>query len=451
MESLNLFIDSSNSSQIFSSISILIAIASFTVAVGSYLLNRHRNRISDFEGLFNLLSRNRFIYSEQALKHYAEKHMFLKEGDRFISRYLLVEKPEWLTFVELKDVKVITDSVRPEYDGKRYLRMNFRLTPDRFTDYVLNVRRYLGKSIFSEEVLSYSSMNVVKDDDTGSVKAIQFNVCPTTYYDYQNTVALRELYCVQRIEHAFNRSSSDDVFQRHIDKIFDNLEPYDYHNRPVVIGACSLCFFSDVRGTPVNPDLDERHDYMLYHIRNGQVMDARNTVSMVPAGALTRNGTYEGGTHQRAFLNTIIREFEEEVLGCSEVEWSDKYTPPEVLINSDCVHYYYIGTGLDPLNLKMEAMSMIVIEPGKDIPKLKAFIESRIGKQLSINNTFTYKDLETITGMCSIEGQIKIMEVNDNNLLRMMNNKEAMPVFREALYQVYSRNEIKKKISDRLG
>jgi len=58
---------------------------------------------------------------------------------------------------------------------------------------------------------------------------------------------------------------------------------------------------------------------------------------------------------------TILREFEEEILGLESVEKADDYDISSFPLK-DAYELYYVGVGLDPLTTKCEMMFLIVID-----------------------------------------------------------------------------------------
>ena len=124
-------------------------------------------------------------------------------------------------------------------------------------------------------------------------------------------------------------------------------------------------------------DGDSYRDVMLYHLRSDKVSEAMNTMSMVPAGGLTFDTSkqdiafYLGNRRNKAslpkvkdneaFWYTVIREFEEEVLGRSELECSERFVVPSCY-REPFVSVRFLGMGLDPLNIKMEGMLAMDID-----------------------------------------------------------------------------------------
>ena len=113
------------------------------------------------------------------------------------------------------------------------------MLPDFFKPYTQNFRRYNGKSMFNGMAIAFRGIDT--SDGRTRVK-----VYPTDYYDYQNKVGLRELYCVKVIDKEFNLINNDSsrisrllCRIRHRDplvKLWRKIDPSDVTNRPVVIG-----------------------------------------------------------------------------------------------------------------------------------------------------------------------------------------------------------------------
>ena len=124
-------------------------------------------------------------------------------------------------------------------------------------------------------------------------------------------------YLAKLMEDGFKNNNNR--IKSRLKRMFENLPMLDLTNRPAVIGACALCFFTNVKESEY--DVQDGESYLLIHKRNGKVAEARNTVSMVPAGSLTWDDdpTVHENDNNMAFFSTIIREFEEEVLVVSSV------------------------------------------------------------------------------------------------------------------------------------
>ena len=406
-------------------IAICGSLAGIIVALVRYRSIKHDNKIDAFKINHELISKSRFIYSEEALKAYYEyeKKCFVKSSKKSL---YLISKDSWIGVMDLDKI-VVTNNSEKYHKNSLFNIMKIALLPDIGKTYSQNLRKYVGAPIFNANVIAMR-------DDTPTQNGIQINAYEIRYFDYLDHIGMREMYLAKLMEDGFKNNNNR--IKSRLKRMFENLPMLDLTNRPAVIGACALCFFTNVKESEY--DVQDGESYLLIHKRNGKVAEARNTVSMVPAGSLTWDDdpTVHENDNNMAFFSTIIREFEEEVLGCSEVEWTDKYTKPPILTDNNIFQYKSLGLGLDPLSTKVEQMSLIIVNGGKACNKLKSYIATKRIIKFDNCDFLTLNDLNNIINNNSSEGTIHIIQVNYENLLRLMLSKESMPVFREAIHQI---------------
>lgn len=410
-------------------IAICSSIAAAVVALVRFHSMRHADRIDAFRANYDRVSRSRFIYSNEALKTYYEHEKRCSERSTENSLYLIA-KDSWIGVMDLDKVVVSRRNERYK-DSTQFKTMGAALLPDSRKTYSQNIRKYIGAPIFNAEVIAMLDAEPVKG-------GMRIEAYETRYFDYLDHLGLREMYIAKLLEDGFRDDDSKN--EKRMDRLFCKLPMMDLKNRPASIGACALCIFTNIKRTAL--DKDEGKSYLLIHRRTGAVAEARNTMSMVPAGSLTwdddpsENGISHDEQYNKAFFSTIVREFEEEVLGCSEVEWSDIYTKPSILTDGNVIQYKSLGMGLDPLSAKVEQMSLIVIDGEKAGNGFKSYIAQKRIIELDSCDFLTLSDIDGIIRNGSSEGSIHICKVNYENLLRLMLSKESMPVFREAIHQI---------------
>lgn len=130
---------------------------------------------------------------------------------------------------------------------------------------------------------------------------------------------------------------------------------FDFHRRDTVPGLNALTVF--VEG-------DEK--FFLSHQRsNENVAESQGNDHVVPAGTFQPHGT-DDGFHNRDFSlrHAILREFGEEVLGIKEAQNQNSFGKDVVSrVNSNKklkIDIYYMGFGLDPVNLKPDILFLII-------------------------------------------------------------------------------------------
>lgn len=417
---------------------IVSSIAATIVALWKLHGMRYNDRIFKFKSTYNLISKNRFIYSEVmikamgAFKRNEVPHNFSADyfnGWMDKSKYLICRN-EWIFFSNAKEVKLIPRD-KPRWRKNSFLEI--MQLPDRRKNYVQNVRKHIQKLVFNEGVICFLKLD----------KDRQIEVYNSKYYEYQNMIAFQEFIKVKSIDECFDRNGDDDskVTQR-VRKLVSDSEPFDMNNRPVVIGACSLCFIKNV---PIKDGENTVYKtFMLAHHRGGDVNDARNTISMTPAGALTWTTVKGSNEDHWSYYYTVLREFEEEVLGFRDVEYVEDYDPISSLEDEEMARVYYMGMGLDPLNMKMESIAVMMVEAGIGWREIKDAIKKRnnaIQFEDQESDGISLADLSTIVKQNKSEGEIILVSSDSDTLLRLMYNKKSMPVFREALFQLLSNEE----------
>jgi hypothetical protein len=379
----------------------------------------HERRITAFKQVYTSLSKRRFMYSDEMRRTYPMSEAGkAAEGDPELSGKYLLAEPGWIAVVDIRDVTVTEVPAPKRTRGSAYARMRASLVPDFMSPYIANMKTHLGKTPFAGEVIAYLGSSW----EDGRLRIDAYH---SDFYDYQNHIGLRELYATKVIESMYARGGTDDG---KLVSLWNMVDARDFSNRPAVIGACSLLLFLGVRCP------DGERDFLFVHRRSGNVTDAMNTISMVPAGGLTWDESDPSHSCNQAFRSTILREFEEEVLGRSEVDCTERFDIPAAY-DDPCVGIYFIGMGLDPLNIKIEAMAAMVIDGRRDCSALRAHLSEMTGLRLD-GDSFSREDLDLLAKKASSEGSIRVTELTRTNVERLMLNQNSMPVFREAMRQL---------------
>ncbi len=492
---------------------IILDIAPILIAIvtgyAGYVVNRswtHRHQVDYFKEYYSMLTKNRFVYSERMMEVWIsycndEKNKNKQElrnvSDEFKSNkhpYLIIEK-NW----EYPDNSIKLDNVFFYSDGKKEVRNNFLLNidpdpahkkipklrqkvvdekvsvlklfwgyckkmspsdqtrneskveleylkckailPQKTENHVKCIRRYAQKTVFNGDVIAYEKIMSHENNE------LHILTHDTDYYNYLNYLDLRALYIVHTLEEN-SREKEEEILHRHL----ETLDPLDTSNRPVAIGISSLCIFENIQIG------DEKKSFLFVHHRSGNLAEAMNTISLVPAGSLTwdhvkkqtadsestnekdnknqtANSESTNEKHHKncAALSTVIREFEEEILGKSNVEYTEEYTIPEVFSKSQALTTYFLGMGLDPLTTKMEMIAKMVFHCDQDCTDLKEYFSKTTGLELSPGANIGYDDVLKLSMNASSEGDISIIEIEKEILMEYQYNRKAMPVFKEGI------------------
>ena len=136
-------------------------------------------------------------------------------------------------------------------------------------------------------------------------------------------------------------------------------DPFDLSERTVGVGISTLTIRKKPTGTA---------SFFMHHRNEQKVASALGVYHVIPAGEFQPSGSGEQNfVRDMNFEFNILREYYEEMLGKTiledELGHSSGYNNipffKEVL-ESEAVKFYYLGTALDPLNLKAEILTVAV-------------------------------------------------------------------------------------------
>ena len=261
---------------------------------------------------------SRFVYAERMVESYRHRHAITDRWEGVDSP--LISRKEWIphSLIRLGDVfelnssfeyingyrvagngeKDPKDTVLVERDMRALLPR-----PDRYLSY--NNKMFLKKNSFDDELFIIKSI----EGDCNHGK-IRMDVRYTSYDHYIDTCEFLMLRDVHHMEEGIDGDLTIDL--------------ENYNNRAAGIGVCTLTILR----------LSDGKDYMLIHHRSDKLGEAPGVISLVPAGSFSPSGDEEYGVrasqgHDDAktprIIDTIFREFEEEILGSENVEFATDY------------------------------------------------------------------------------------------------------------------------------
>ena len=212
----------------------------------------------------------------------------------------------------------------------------------------------------------------------------------------------------------------------------DQIDPFDFYNRSCSVGIITLLIFSDIaNGT-----------FYLHHRAGANSkgkeqelllpVEAGNTIHVVPSGTFQPSHEEDVHHHQDfQIYRNIMREFGEELFGKKEygAMHGKSYdvlseTPIKQFDNMICNgegKAYYLGIGLDCLNLKPEILTVLVF----DTRKINRFMQ-----ELEFENCF--------------EGEYFEVEFTKEELLRFVNEDRIQPSCAACLWQAHNYYEFLK-------
>ena len=291
----------------------------------------------------------RGAYAEKCLGLYREQY---KEDDAVIIRHL-VYRPEWVVpegrddFMPLSAVK--TDWPGTDWIGKKpsvpylpspkegYVKNRIRSTPE------------LRRSLFDASLVGF-------DGAEGDVRRgdVTLKLLRGNYYDFQDTCEV----LVYETTYAARYRNGDDTFSHFL--LPDNMparaavgDLFDTSGRFAGIGVNAVTLLYHVQG--------ESTPLMLLHHR-GELSVAENagTWSVIPAGSWTPVGKDEPNDFDALPVNTVYREFAEELLGVEEAEQlGEPQLLDDRLLRQPVV---LLGFGFEPLSTKLELMAALQMD-----------------------------------------------------------------------------------------
>lgn len=311
-------------------------------------------------------------------------------------------------------------------------------------DYVSNYIKYNGQKTYLFNGKLFASKSIKKENDT-----LKFTVHETDYYSFLNTCKVLELlYETKEREQKFN------------------IDILDLENRYAGIGVNCLTIIKNVRKR-TNPS--EKRDYFLIHQRSEKVMESPGQIHVVPAGSYQPISSIENNNKSQLqkfnlnMENTVYREFCEEILNTSHMSEINSFS---LLTESNdydfCQKFlkvYYIGTGIEPYNTKMEVLALAIIDIddivkyGKDTDLIKRFIDEHkiifnLQNSLKENETLAEKiniDLvssiinnqEEVKEYISYEGDIKLEKISKPMFEQYCTDNHTTPSSKELFGFIY--------------
>ena len=412
----------------------LIATA-FVVAFVLYLVYTllKRKIVEDFRANYESLKRNRSMYSDNMLRAYIDSEydgngQTAFEQDAHLLKPASDQGSSWDLFTRIDGIVLdpvfeTTDFRGVEYIGCDHPAMKYwldriRCLPNPSRPFSYNIRRYIGKEVFNGQL--YHILDV--RNDQGSTINIRMGL--SNYYSFFNSCeALSFLsVCGQNrvLERKMNRNSQyESRLKAETSRM--RIDAGRFDNRCVSIGVCTLTVLYGLA--------DDERMFFLVHKRSDRVAEAMNTISLVPAGTLQPNNINrpEPEISARSDIRyTIMREFEEEILGRKEVESVDEFHDEPV----PGMAGYYLTMGLDPLTTKMEMVTMLAIDCSSLQVQsfLRRFIPD-VGEGCIDSATMR----RILDNYASNEGSVSMEPFDVQTVTRFERYSEAMPVFRECM------------------
>lgn len=218
------------------------------------------------------------------------------------------------------------------------------------------------------------------------------------------------------LEYDLSNYEPDDINKKGSMKLREKLDLLNFSNRYVGIGICTLTLFKNVynRKTKENKDT-----YFLIHNRGSNLTEHPSQKSVIPAGTFEPIGKDYTKKSSLDFSNTVYREFVEELF--NDDEFTDLGTS-ELIENNEVIKnlktaskLYYLGSGIDIINGKLEVLNILVIDVLKWEEKYKKMDSHSLKTSFQTN----------------FEGEIEIKEFRYERLKQYSTDSNFVPCARE--------------------
>ena len=129
-------------------------------------------------------------------------------------------------------------------------------------------------------------------------------------------------------------------------------------------GGCSVCLkgrFALVAVSCVTFVIGGDKEYILLHQRSAKVVENKSMLGIVPAGS---HQTFLDAEDRIALLDTVKREFAEELLGVDETGESPSGSEVDDAVKSFVGpdNVYFLGIGVNPVQTYAQVLAMCVVD-----------------------------------------------------------------------------------------
>ena len=258
----------------------------------------------------------------------------------------LVTRPEWCySGGRLVKLDSVTE-VLSEYEYEDWVTPSLGsagLLPYRKWDLATNVKTVL------ESGPGWSARTYAANSIAGAYGDLTISMYEGEYFDFYNTCFGMGLLA------AFQGAS------RRASRVNRNLRRKIHEG---MRGGCSACLkgrFALVAVSCVTVVIGGDKEYILLHQRSAKVVESKSMLGIVPAGS---HQTFLDAEDRIALLDTVKREFAEELLGVDEAGES-----PSVGEVDDAVkgfvgpdNVYFLGIGINPVQAYVQVLAMCVVD-----------------------------------------------------------------------------------------
>ncbi len=312
--------------------SLILAVFLGYLAVREYVDHRTEKLEKELKMVNSALTRERYAFSNKALQMYGVKDHQLLYRDGWVVPFR--------AGVLMEDVLAVESDAPVNVGDTRHPRW----MPYRGLTYSDNVKMTLGKKI------SYLPIYALAEEPKTEGDSVTVPVRTCQYCQFFDTCD----YLSFEIAHAMRIRRIPPEAIRMPDLPYrSSIEPYDLSNRHTGIGISTLTVVVNIP--------DEIGQVFLVHNRKGKTAEGGEVYHAVPAGSYEPIDGMNPETHGNRPFDSAFREFIEEVI---DTRYDFVSSPDLLKYFSEKVHadIFYLGIGLEPLNLKAEMMSLMIVD-----------------------------------------------------------------------------------------
>lgn len=312
--------------------SLILAVFLGYLAVREYVDHRTEKLEKELKMVNSALTRERYAFSDKALQMYGVKDHQLLYRDGWVVPFR--------AGVLMEDVLAVESDAPVNVGDTRHPRW----MPYRGLTYSDNVKMTLGKKI------SYLPIYALAEEPKTEGGSVTVPVRTCQYCQFFDTCD----YLSFEIAHAMRIRHIPPEAIRMPDLPYrSSIEPYDLSNRHTGIGISTLTVVVNIP--------DEIGQVFLVHNRKGKTAEGGEVYHAVPAGSYEPIDGMNPETHGNRPFDSAFREFIKEVI---DTRYDFVSSPDLLKYFSEKVHadIFYLGIGLEPLNLKAEMMSLMIVD-----------------------------------------------------------------------------------------
>ncbi len=411
------------------------------ITLPQYRQEKYKERVDDFKKVSDELATDSNRYTEEALAGYKKEYKdecFKKEDG-----YLLYKEgwmPKNLTnnsegfgnsFLYLDMIHTFV--VRTEETENNYLKIkrNKKL-PDTDEGYAENVKFFTNRTMYNGRMYGFKDFTFRED------RRLLFYVLDGNYYDYYSTceyLSYESAYAKRILG-----KKNDYWGKKYLPERFSEENVFSPTKRFAGIGISTITILKNV----VDDDVvkEDGKDYpkktfFILHKRSANVAQGMNNFHVIPAGGYEPvESTLKNNNQQNSedvisphiknraepMVNTVLREFGEELLGFEEYFDLSKTELLEDL--KEVVHPVFLGVGFEPLNTMLDVLTAVVLDVQELNQKDKKINGKPLFSKLSIvDGKRTYKPVtavseieEVLNANANFEGRIALIPFDEKML-----------------------------------